>query len=158
MVTWSRLGVPFALVSTSTSLAWSLTANSPSKSICVVLFLCISENWYFEVGEAYFFVDTSVLLRCFYAFVFPILEYCSPVCLSVAGCHLQLLMRQVYSVAKLCPDQNFLCPLRHVAGQCKFLQLTVVQESRCKTLQGVQSWKNQGVKPCKVYRVGRIKV
>ena len=25
------------------------------------------------------FVDTSVLLRCYYAFVLPILEYCSPV-------------------------------------------------------------------------------
>ena len=25
------------------------------------------------------FVDTSVLLRCYFAFVFPILEYCSPV-------------------------------------------------------------------------------
>ena len=25
------------------------------------------------------FIDTSVLLRCYYAFVLPILEYCSPV-------------------------------------------------------------------------------
>ena len=48
------------------------------------------------------FMDTSVLLRC-YAFVLPILEYCSPVWGSAAEC--QLLERQVYSVARLCPDQ-----------------------------------------------------
>ena len=54
------------------------------------------------------FVDTSVILRCYYAFVLPILEYCSPVWGSAAECHLQLLERQVYSVARLCPDQNFL--------------------------------------------------
>ena len=54
------------------------------------------------------FVDTSVLLRCYHAFVFPILEYCSPVWGSVAKCHLLLLERQVYSVARLYPDQTFL--------------------------------------------------
>ena len=40
------------------------------------------------------FVDTSELLRCYYAFVHPILEYFSPVWLSAAEC-LQLLERQV---------------------------------------------------------------
>ena len=45
------------------------------------------------------FEDTSVLLRCYYAFVLPILEYCSPVWGSAAECHLELLERQVYSVA-----------------------------------------------------------
>ena len=34
------------------------------------------------------FFDTSVLLLCYYAFVLPILEYCSPVCGSAARCHL----------------------------------------------------------------------
>ena len=37
------------------------------------------------------FVDTSVLLRCYYEFVLPILEYCSSVWGSAAECHLQLL-------------------------------------------------------------------
>ena len=37
------------------------------------------------------FSDTSVLLRCYYAFVLTILEYCSLVCRSAAECHLQLL-------------------------------------------------------------------
>ena len=41
------------------------------------------------------FVDTSVLLRCYYAFVLPILECCSPVWGSAAECHLQLLYRKV---------------------------------------------------------------
>ena len=43
------------------------------------------------------FLDTSALLRCYYALVLPILEYCSPVWGSAAECHLQLLERQVYS-------------------------------------------------------------
>ena len=58
------------------------------------------------------FVDTSVLLCFYYAFVLPILEYCSPVWWSAVEGHLQLLERQVYSVAKLCPDQTLLS-LRH---------------------------------------------
>ena len=45
------------------------------------------------------FVGSSALLRCYYTFVFPIFEYCSPVWGSAAECHLQLLERQVYSVA-----------------------------------------------------------
>ena len=53
------------------------------------------------------FVDTSLLLRCHYAFVLPILEYCSPVWESAAECQLQLRERQVYSVARLFPDQTF---------------------------------------------------
>ena len=67
------------------------------------------------------FVDTSVLLRCYYAFVLSILEYCCPVWGSAAKCYLQLLERQVYSVARLCHDQTFLslCHRRHVAALCK---------------------------------------
>ena len=34
-------------------------------------------------------VDTFVLLRCYYAFVLPIFEYCSLVWESAAECHLQ---------------------------------------------------------------------
>ena len=47
------------------------------------------------------FVDTFVLFHCHYAFVLPILEYCSPVWRSAAECHLQLLKCHVYSVARL---------------------------------------------------------
>ena len=45
-------------------------------------------------------VGNSVLLRYYYAFVLPILVYCSPVWASAAECHLQLLERQMYSVAR----------------------------------------------------------
>ena len=64
------------------------------------------------------FEHTSVLLPCYFAFVLPILEYCSPVWGSAAECHRQLLERQVYSVASLCPDQSFLslCHRLRVAG------------------------------------------
>ena len=63
------------------------------------------------------FLDSSSLLLCI---SFPILEYCSPVWGSAAECHLQLLERQVYSVAWLCPVQIFLssCHRRHVAALC----------------------------------------
>ena len=60
----------------------------------------------FEVGGACL-CGTPVLLRCYYAFVLTILEYCSLVWGSAAECH-QLLEHQVYSVARLCPDQPFL--------------------------------------------------
>ena len=46
------------------------------------------------------FVDTSVLLRCYYAFILPILEYCSPVWGSTPECHLQLLECHVYLVIR----------------------------------------------------------
>ena len=61
--------------------------------------------------------DTSVLLRCYFAFVLTILEYYSPVWGSAAEYHLQLLELQVYSVGRLCPDQSFLslCHRRRVA-------------------------------------------
>ena len=65
------------------------------------------------------FVDTSVLHSCCYAFVIPIFEYCSPMWWSAAECHLQLLERQVYSVARFRIDQNFLsCHRRHVDALC----------------------------------------
>ena len=64
------------------------------------------------------FVDTSVLLRCYFAFVLTILEDCFPVWESAAECHLQFLERQVYSVARVCPDKSFLllCLRLHVDG------------------------------------------
>ena len=73
------------------------------------------------------FVDTSVLLCCYYAFVLPTLEYCSPVWGSDAECHFQLLERQVYSVARHCPDQTFLslCHRRHVAALCMLCKVNL---------------------------------
>ena len=56
------------------------------------------------------FVDSSMLLRCYFAFVLPILQYCSPLWGSAAECHLRLLEHQLPGdlVARLCPDQSCL--------------------------------------------------
>ena len=71
------------------------------------------------------YADTSVLLHCYYAFILPILEYCSPVWGSAAGSHLRLLDRQIHAVSRLCPDQ-ILKPLNHrrfVAGMCMLYKI-----------------------------------
>ena len=46
--------------------------------------------------------------------------YSSPVWGSAAECHLQFIERQVYLVARRCPDQTYLslCHRRHVAALC----------------------------------------
>ena len=73
-MTWSCLGFLFALVSTSTSLAWSLTASSHSKTMCVVLFfVSLRELVFWGWWNVYLWTP---LLLCL---MLPILEYCSPV-------------------------------------------------------------------------------
>ena len=59
-----------------------------------------------------------MLLRCYFAIVLQILEYCWSMRGSAAECHLQLLERQMYSEATLCHDQSFLllCHRRCIAG------------------------------------------
>ena len=98
-----------------------------SKTMGVSLFLMsLGELVFFWLVKR-IFVDTSVLLRFYVAFVLPILEYCSPVWGSAAECHLQHLERQVCSVARLCPDQSFLSLLlrRHVAGLCMMYKIKI---------------------------------
>ena len=57
-----------------------------------------------------------MLLRCYFAVVLQILEYCFPMWESDADGLLQLREREVYSVARLCPDRSFLlCHRRRVA-------------------------------------------
>ena len=72
------------------------------------------------------YADTSVLLRCYYAFILPILEYCSPVWGSAANSHLRLLDHQIHAVSSgLGPDQ-ILKPLNHrrcVAGMCMLYKI-----------------------------------
>ena len=71
------------------------------------------------------YADSSVLLRCYYAFILPILEYCSPVWGSTASSHLRLLDRQIHAVSRLCPDQ-ILKPLNHrrcVALMCMLYKI-----------------------------------
>ena len=79
-------------------------ASSHSKIMCVVLFLVYQRIGILKLAKLVF-VGTSVT-HCYYAFVLLILEYYSPVWGSPAECLLQLLERQVYSVARLRPDQR----------------------------------------------------
>ena len=112
MVTWSCLGFPFALVPTSIS-------QPHLRSVRGILSRVSQRIGILRLVKRVF-VNTSVLLRCYYAFVLTILKHCSSVWGSAAECHLQLLERQVYSVARLCSDQIFLSlrHQRHVAALC----------------------------------------
>ena len=81
-------------------------------------------------------MDTSVLLRCYFAFVLPILGYCSPLKGSAAECYLQLLERQVYSVVRLSPDESLslsLCHRRCVAGLCMLYKVNS-NSNHCHTV------------------------
>ena len=55
IVTWSCLGFPFALVPTSSFLAWSSTAKLTFEDQLSALYClsCLSKNLYLEVGEIY---------------------------------------------------------------------------------------------------------
>ena len=77
---------------------------------------------------------TSVLLRCYFASVIPILEYCFPVLGSAAECHLQLLERQVYSVARLFPYQSFLS----LCHRCRVAGLIMLYKDNSTSNQSVQ--------------------
>ena len=58
-------------------------------------FSCFSENWHLRLVK-HVFVGTSVRVTLLlYAFVLPVLEYCSPIWGSAAECHLQLLERKL---------------------------------------------------------------
>ena len=67
------------------------------------------QNWNFEVGEPCILWTPLCYFVAICAFVLQILQYCSPVCGSAAECHLRLLERQVYSVARLCQSFLSLC-------------------------------------------------
>ena len=94
--------------------------------MCVVV-SCVSQRIAILRLVKCVFVDTSVLLCCYSAFVLLILEYCSPVWGSAAACCRLLLDHQVYSVARPCPDQTFLsfCHQRHVAALCMLYKVNL---------------------------------
>ena len=70
------------------------------------------------------FMNTSVLIHCYFEFVLPILMYFSLVWESAAECHLQFIELQVYSVVRPCPDQSFLsmCHQRRVVGLHEYVE------------------------------------
>ena len=97
MVTWLSLRFLSELVLTSTSLAWSLTASSPSKTMCMVLLPVSLRHGHLCVTSLLFCICSPNLWVLF-----------SGLGASAVECHLQLLQRQVHSVGRLCPDQIFL--------------------------------------------------
>ena len=58
------------------------------------------------------FRDVAVVAKCFWAFILPVLEYCSPVWMSAATSHLSLLDRVVSQVSRL-SSGNVSCDLWH---------------------------------------------
>jgi hypothetical protein len=77
--------------------------------------------------------DVEVVRLCFFAFVLPILEYCSPVWGSAAISHLILLDEVVGSVARMCGLVGLfdLGHRRKVADLCVFFKFTTVGHTGC---------------------------
>ena len=63
-------------------------------------FFCLKEGRYFEKTMSVF-QDVAVVAKCFWAFILPVLEYCSPVWMSAATSHLLLLVHVVGRVRQL---------------------------------------------------------
>ena len=125
MVTSSSLEFPFVLVPTLLFLAWSLTADSPSKTRFAVLSLVSLKELVFW-GWWNVSLWTPVLLRRYSAFVFPILEYTNLRCgglllngifsYSSAGC----IRRSGFSLIRFSLS---LCHRRHVTALCMLHRL-----------------------------------
>ena len=71
------------------------------------------------------FGDVSLIHKCFWSFMLPVLEYCSPVWASAASGHLRLLDTIVKSVVFMSAGQ-VRCDLHHrrdVASLCVFYKI-----------------------------------
>ena len=71
------------------------------------------------------FRDVAAVAKCFWAFILPVLEYCSPVWMSAATSHLLLLDRVVRQVSRL-SDGSVSCDLWHrrkVASLCVLFKI-----------------------------------
>ena len=71
------------------------------------------------------FGETTLIHKCFWSFMLPLLEYCSPVWASAAASHLRLLDTIVQSVAFMSAGQ-VKCDLHHrrdVASLCVFFKI-----------------------------------
>ena len=70
------------------------------------------------------FNDPIIAKKCFFTFLLPIFEYCSPVWGSAADCHLNVLERVLRQIMILIPD--LIIDLKHrrkVAAQCMFYKI-----------------------------------
>ena len=69
--------------------------------------------------------DVAVVAKCFWAFILPVLEYCSSVWMSAATSHLSLFDRVVGQVSRL-SGGSVSCDLWHrckVASLCVFFKI-----------------------------------
>ena len=125
MVTWSTLWLGLVWLF---HLRWSQPRYSwrevwqkahlrlPCELYCLS---CLSKNFYFVVGEACL-CGHLCIASLHYAFVLPILEYCSPVWGLLLNVIFSFLRARCIRWPGFCPDQTFLslCHRRHVAALC----------------------------------------
>ena len=109
METWSCLGFPFALVPSLDILGVKFDSRFTFEDHVRGILSRVSQRIGIFRLLKRAFVDLSVLLRCYYAFVLPILQYCSTVWGYAAESKLLLLERQVYSVTRLCIRIRLFC-------------------------------------------------
>ena len=86
------------------------------------------------------FRDVAVVAKCFWAFILPVLDYCSPVWMSVATSHLSLLDRVVGQVSRL-SGGIVSCDLWHrrkVASPCVFFKIDSLVDHPVRGLFPVQ--------------------
>ena len=79
------------------------------------------------------FRDVAVVAKCFWAFIFPVLEYCSSVWMSAPTSHLSLLDHVVGQVSQL-SGGSVSCDLWHrrkVAFLCVFLNIDSLVITLC---------------------------
>ena len=70
------------------------------------------------------FNDQSILRKCFYSFILPCFEYCSPVLSLAADSHLRLLNRNLNACKFLIPDLNVdLCHRRSISSLCMLYKI-----------------------------------
>ena len=82
------------------------------------------------------FRDVAVVAKCFWAFILPVLEYCSPVWMSAATSHLSLLDRVISQVSQL-SGGSVSCDLWHrrkVASLSVFFKIDSLVDHRVRGL------------------------
>ena len=111
----------------------SKTVNPPNGDL-VLSGVSIYASPYLDIlgmkfDSRHVIVDTSVLLRCYNAFILTILEYCSPVWGVARGMSSSASRAPGVFGGRLCLDQTFLslCHRQHVAGL--FMVYTVYSNS-----------------------------
>ena len=70
------------------------------------------------------FNSSTITKRCFFSFLLPIFENCSPVWMSAADCHLAILDRCLAHIKVLIPELEInLSHRRNVASGCMFFKI-----------------------------------